>query len=138
MLRSTALTRWAIVGTSALALDAVLFMLAYALVQQAIVANAASSVGVVIYTYLIHHRWSFRSNRSHRSASLRYASTLLLAFAFNTAFIMFALRQGLTPLLAKLATIPVQAPVSFILQSKWVFAGENRRISDAPVEAERL
>lgn len=117
--------RWALTGFSALALDVILFSFAFRLTPNPIVANGLSSLGVIVFTYVLNHSWTFRSDRGHISASLRYSLTLVVAFALNTALVSVGLAHGLSPLLAKLGAIPFQAPASYLMQSRWVFASRK-------------
>lgn len=114
--------KWASIGVLTVAADVAIFRLVYPLTNSVLVANAVSMGASTLFNYLAHHRWSFESNRDHRSAAWRFAAALLLGYIINSVVVKIALLAGATTALAKVLAVPIQAPINFVILNRWVFA----------------
>ena len=129
---ATRFVRWGITGTLTVGLDVILFRSIYPLTESVLFANAISTPVVTAFNYLMHHKWSFQATRGHQSATSRYLATLVAGYLINSALVSIALSLGASPALAKLAAVPVQAPINFLAFNLWVF--HSRQISGRDVE----
>lgn len=87
------------------------------------VVSALCYAGFIVPVYLLHRRYSFRSQAAHRQALPRYmavqASALLLAAAFSY---LLHDRLGLPSLPAGLLVIVLTSGSNYVLLRSWAFA----------------
>lgn len=113
--------KWGAVGGLSAILDAGLFAWLYPGIGSVLLTNIIVIPTVTAVGYMLNHYWSFESTRTHSGAIPRFLINLGFYFLLNTFLVWLGLLCGLPPALAKLATIPIQAPINFIILNHWVF-----------------
>lgn len=113
--------KWASVGGLSATLDAGLFGFLYPSIKSVVLTNFIVIPLVTALGYTLNHLWSFESTRRHKGAILRFVINLAFYFTLNSGLVWVGLQFGLHPSLAKLATIPIQAPINFFILNRWVF-----------------
>lgn len=119
--------KWGITGTLTVALDVLLFRSLYPMTHSVLLANSIGMPLSTSFNYLIHHHWSFQASRGHGAATPRFLVALLFGYLLNSTIVKIALESGATPAFAKLAAVPLQAPINFIILYRWVFHDAVRR-----------
>ena len=127
LLINESLVRWFIVGCATVALDTSIFVGMYHLTNRAVISNLISGTIATCCNYLAHYYWSFRTERTHTQSTIIYLVTFFFFLFLGTTVIKHLLDSGVPPLLAKLGTAAVIAPMSFLLMKFVTF----KRGSDA-------
>lgn len=127
LLLNESLVRWFIVGCATVALDTSIFVGMYHLTNRAVISNLISGTIATCCNYLAHYYWSFRTERTHTQSTIIYLVTFFFFLFLGTTVIKHLLDSGVPPLLAKLGTAAVIAPMSFLLMKFVTF----KRGSDA-------
>ena len=113
--------RWAAVGAVTMALDIGIFSTATAQNWSAASANLVAIPVSTAFNYAAHHSWSFKSSQPHTSTLPKFLANLAFLYASNTVLVSTLLNFGLTPALSKIATMPVQIPLNYLVLRRWVF-----------------
>ncbi|WIV52183.1 GtrA family protein [Marivivens sp. LCG002] len=88
-----------------------------------ILANCLGFTSSFVISYFGHRRFSFRSDRPHRSAIPKYAVTAGSGFSANTLTVYALIRYfGAEHLFYILIGISVGAAVVFVASKYWAFA----------------
>jgi putative flippase GtrA len=134
MADSATLHRWAQrfvgflgVGAIATALQYLILLLGVeAFGASPVVASAVGFTVSAVANYLLNYRYTFRSERSHGSAALRFA-IVATAGLLLTALMMEVLahRAGLPYLWAQVLTTGVVLACNFVAHALWSFAKES-------------
>lgn len=119
--------KWASVGALSAILDAGLFGIIYPSIKSVVLTNFIVIPLVTALGYALNHQWSFQSNRRHRGAIFRFGINLAFYFALNSLLVWLGLKLGMHPSVAKLATVPIQAPLNFVILNHWVFGEKKSR-----------
>jgi putative flippase GtrA len=88
-------------------------------------AVAASTVGAIagaLVNYVLNHRWTFASDRTHEHALPRFAAVALAGIAIN-AIVMGTMLSlvGVHYLVAQIVATGVVFVVSFLVNRAWTF-----------------
>jgi putative flippase GtrA len=116
------LIRFAAVGL----LTAAIYVLVLAFIAERFgkpaLGAAAAYVLAVAFNYWAHYAWTYQTNRSHKSAGMRYVILAVLIFCTNvgaTAIMPELLNISYVVVQGMLATLAIV--VSFIVQGFWVY-----------------
>lgn len=83
-------------------------------------ASACAFVVAVLNSYVLNGRWTFRA----RGSLVRYMAVQLTGLGLNVGLVTVAVvGLGIAHLLAQMVAIPPVSVVTFILASRFVFAG---------------
>lgn len=115
--------RFGIVGLGA---TAVHYVTAVALVQlfafNLYVANILAFLTAFLSSFWMHHRWTFKSQRSLASAGPRFLAVALTGFACSNIGLMLAVHFGIgSPYLLFVISVLVVPAVTFTLSKIWAF-----------------
>lgn len=85
--------------------------------------SALCYAALVLPTYLLHRRFSFRSGASHRQALPRYIAVQVLGvlLAATFSFIAYGL-LGQAPFVASVLVAGLTAAATFLIMRLWAFA----------------
>jgi putative flippase GtrA len=119
--------RYAVVGVLGTAIH---FGFLAALVElggvDAVVASGAGFIAALIASYVLNHRWTFRSVRDHRTAFLRYAMVCGLGITVNSLIMHVSVHIfGLWYILGQTLVVVVVPPLNFVLSRAWAFRGAS-------------
>lgn len=79
--------------------------------------------GFIVPVYLLHRRYSFRSNVAHSRALPRYVAVQLASLGLATLFSFVAYGVvGLPTLAAAVVVITLTSGLNFLVLSRWAFA----------------
>jgi putative flippase GtrA len=115
------LWRWALVGVTTTIIDYVIFISVYSVITSVLIANFISGLISISFNYSAHYFWSFKSQTDHTKTGMKYLINLISFWTLNTLMLKALISAGLDPKLAKLAPIPIIAPLSFVTLRYFVF-----------------
>ncbi len=113
--------RWAIVGTSTVVIDYLIFIGMYSVVASVLVANSLAGLLSIIFNYIAHYSWSFKSENDHGKSGIKFLINLLVFWGLGTLLLKGLITAGVDPKIAKLIPIPFVAPLSFLSLKFFVF-----------------
>ena len=113
--------RWAIVGTSTVVIDYLIFIGMYSMITSVLVANFLAGLISIIFNYIAHYSWSFKSKNDHGKSGIKFLINLLIFWSLGTLLLKGLITAGIDPKIAKLIPIPFIAPLSFLSLKFFVF-----------------
>jgi putative flippase GtrA len=113
--------KWAVVGLFSAVLDIVLFRWLYEITHSVLVSNLVSQTVVVSIGFTLNNIWAFKASQKIRESLPRFFITLGFNYIFNSALVWMFLKCGFSPTWAKVLSIPIQAPFTFLILDVWVF-----------------
>jgi putative flippase GtrA len=124
--------RFNISSLLAVAIDNSVFVLMQLMGWTVLASLAAARLGSGGVNYLLNKRFVFRSDRSHRTAALLYAATVLALGACSYALIgLLQSHLGMNVFAAKILAETALYFASFSVQKEIVFATRSRPGADA-------
>ena len=123
--RYGSLWRWALVGVTTTVVDYVIFISIYSVITSVLVANFFAGLVSIGFNYSAHYFWSFKSQKDHTKAGLKYLINLITFWSISTLLLKILITSGIDPKIAKLMPIPIIAPLSFISLRFFVFKKAN-------------
>ena len=114
-LLSKSSARWFIVGSATFLIDTALFLLAFSLTDIVIASNLFSGAIATLFNYLSHYHWSFASDRKHHQSTAIYIFFFFTFLATGTSIINFLIERNVLPIVAKVGTAAIIAPISFFI-----------------------
>ena len=112
--------RYSVVGLSTLILDQSLFLIIYRFNKSIIMTNILSTSLTLIYNYISHRVFTFKSTSNFLRTSLLYLIVLILNISIGTALVHFLFLSGFNIFLSKLISILILLPLTFN-SSKFIF-----------------
>ena len=113
--------RWAIVGVSTFIIDYSIFIVLYGPVSSVFLANFIAGAVGTTYNYVMHHKWTFKSNEDHSRSGIKYLLTLVFWWFVGTSILKFLIVAGLDPRLAKFIPVLVVTPFNYFVLNFLVF-----------------
>ena len=113
--------RWAIVGTTTVVIDYLIFIGMYSVITSVLVANFLAGLFSITFNYLAHYFWSFKSKSDHGKSGVKFLINLLVFWGLGTLLLKGLITAGIDPKIAKLIPIPFVAPLSFLSLKFFVF-----------------
>jgi putative flippase GtrA len=113
--------RWAIVGTTTVLIDYLIFIGMYSVITSVLVANFLAGLFSITFNYLAHYFWSFKSEADHGKSGSKYLLNLIIFWSLGTLLLKGLITAGIDPKIAKLIPIPFIAPLSFLSLKFFVF-----------------
>ena len=117
------LVRFGVVGLATAALYSAVLACGRSLAGLSLPVSGALAYSLALpFNYLVHRRWTFRSDRAHADALPRFAVNFVVGLAINAAFLASARHAGPTQVAAvQLAAMPCLSVTSYLLMATWVF-----------------
>lgn len=119
--------RWAIVGATTFIIDYSLFILLYDQIGSVFIANFFAGVVATSFNYLMHHRWTFKSEEDHSRSTLKYLLTLIFWWFVGTSILKGLIVSGLDPRLAKFIPVIIVTPFNYFVLNYLVFKRSSTR-----------
>ena len=119
--------RWAIVGVTTFIIDYSLFILFYSKIVSVFVANFFAGVVATSFNYLMHHRWTFKSDEDHSRSTIKYLLTLIFWWFVGTSILKGLIVSGLDPRLAKFIPVIIVTPFNYFVLNFLVFKRKTTR-----------
>ena len=116
-----AMLRWAAVGITTTAIDYLLFITLFGPIDSVFIANLIAAVFATSFNYLIHHRWTFKSNQEHSRSGVKYLINLIFWWLISSSIIKTLVEAGVDPRVAKLVPFVFIVPVNYFVLNKIVF-----------------
>ena len=113
--------RWASVGIITALIDYIIFVTMYSAVTSVLIANFCSGLLSIIFNYLAHYFWSFRSEVNHLKSGAKFFINLIVIWSLSTLLLNFLINEGIEPKFAKLIPMLLVAPLSFISMRFFVY-----------------
>jgi putative flippase GtrA len=113
--------RWALVGTTTVIIDYLIFISMYSVITSVLIANFCAGLISITFNYLAHYFWSFKSQADHSNSGLKYLLNLIIFWSAGTLLLKVLITAGIDPKIAKLIPIPFIAPLSFLSLKFYVF-----------------
>ena len=113
--------RWALVGTTTVIIDYLIFISMYSVITSVLIANFCAGLFSITFNYLAHYFWSFKSQADHSKSGIKYLLNLVIFWSAGTLLLKVLITAGIDPKIAKLIPIPFIAPLSFLSLKFYVF-----------------
>ena len=113
--------RWASVGMITAVIDYIIFITMYSVVTSVLIANFCSGLLSIIFNYLAHYFWSFRSEVNHLKSGAKFFINLIVIWSLSTLLLNILINEGIEPKFAKLIPMLFVAPLSFISMRFFVY-----------------
>ena len=113
--------RWALVGIITAVIDYVIFVTMYSVVTSVLIANFCSGLLSIIFNYLAHYFWSFKSEVNHLKSGAKFFINLIVIWSLSTLLLNILINEGIEPKFAKLIPMLFVAPLSFISMRFFVY-----------------
>ena len=113
--------RWASVGIITAVIDYIIFVTMYSVVTSVLIANFCSGLVSIIFNYLAHYFWSFRSEVNHLKSGAKFFINLIVIWSLSTLLLNILITEGIEPKFAKLIPMLFVAPLSFISMRFFVY-----------------
>ena len=117
--------RWGTVGLFTTAVDYLIFIYLYGLINSVFLANLISSSTATSINYYSHHRWTFKSNQNHSKSGVKYLLNLAFWWLVSTSIIKALVVLNIDPKIAKLVPLVVIVPVNYFVLNYLVFKKKN-------------
>ena len=119
--------RWAIVGVTTFAIDYSIFLLLYGPISSVFIANFFAGVVATSFNYVMHHRWTFKSEELHSRSTFKYLLTLVFWWFVGTSILKVLIVSGLDPRLAKFVPVLIVTPFNYFVLNHLVFKRRTTR-----------
>jgi putative flippase GtrA len=116
------LIRWAVVGTITTAIDYLIFIALYMPTKSVFGANLVAAITATAFNYLMHHRWTFRSNQQHTISGVKYLVNLGFWWLTSSLIIKSLISVGIDARVAKLMPLIFIVPVNYFVLNRIVFS----------------
>lgn len=113
--------RWAIVGVTTFIIDYSIFVFLYGRIDSVFLSNFLAGVLATSFNYLMHHRWTFKSQENHSRSTIKYLLTLLFWWVVGTSILKVLIVSGLDPRLAKFIPVFIVTPFNYFVLNYLVF-----------------
>jgi len=117
--------RWGTVGILTTALDYLLFVNLYGLINSVFIANLISASISTSINYFTHHRWTFKTNQNHSNSGAKYLLNLIFWWLVSTSVIKVLVELDIDPKIAKLAPLVFIVPINYFVLNFIVFKRKN-------------
>jgi putative flippase GtrA len=117
--------RWGTVGLLTTALDYLLFVNLYGLINSVFLANLISASISTSINYFTHHRWTFKTNQNHSKSGAKYLLNLSFWWLVSTSIIKALVVLDIDPKVAKLAPLVLIVPINYFVLNFIVFKRKN-------------
>jgi putative flippase GtrA len=117
--------RWGIVGILTTALDYLLFVNLYGLINSVFIANLISASIATSINYFTHHRWTFKTNQNYSNSGAKYLLNLIFWWLVSTSVIKVLVELDIDPKVAKLTPLVLIVPINYFVLNFIVFKRKN-------------
>ena len=116
------LIRWGVVGTTTTAIDYLIFIALYMPTKSVFGANLVAAITATTFNYLMHHKWTFRSNQQHAISGVKYLVNLSFWWLTSSLIIKSLIAVGIDARVAKLVPLIFIVPVNYFVLNRIVFS----------------
>lgn len=120
-IRNRTILRWAMVGFLTFLVDYVTFLAFYSNLKNVIYSNFFAALFSLLFNYLLHFFWTFKSQSSYYNSGTRYLLNLFVFWILSTTLLSFFISAGIEAKIAKFIPITIIAPLSFLSLKYIVF-----------------
>ena len=113
--------RWGTVGLLTTALDYLLFVNLFSLINSVFIANLISASISTSINYFTHHRWTFKTNQNHSKSGAKYLLNLSFWWLVSTSIIKALVVLDMDPKVAKLVPLVLIVPINYFVLNFIVF-----------------
>lgn len=123
-------SRWLMVASATVLIDTIVFTMIFNELNKVLLSNLVSGSISAIFGYLMHHKFTFRSNESHKHSGTKYFLILFLFWCVNTISVKIIIIISSEPSFSKILVAFVQAPISYFILSHKVFYSSELNSQD--------
>jgi len=113
--------RWAVVGLSTTLIDYLIFISLYSWSRSVFFSNLISASVATSINYLLHHRWTFKSDLNYTKSGIRYLVNLIIWWFMSSSIIKYLIVLNVDAKIAKLAPLLIIVPVNYFVLNHLVF-----------------
>jgi putative flippase GtrA len=113
--------RWAAVGITTTAIDYTIFIVLYGATDSVFGSNLFAATIATTFNYLMHHRWTFKSNQQYAASGVKYLLNLTFWWILSSSIIKMLVVLGVDVKFAKLAPLIFIVPINYFVLNKVVF-----------------
>ena len=113
--------RWAAVGSTSTAIDYTMFVMLYEATNSVFGSNLFAATTATSFNYLMHHRWTFKSNQKHTRSGVKYLLNLIFWWIISSSIIKMLVDLGVDVKIAKLAPLVFIVPINYFVLNKVVY-----------------
>jgi len=113
--------RWAVVGLSTTLIDYLIFISLYSWSRSVFFSNLISASVATSINYLLHHRWTFKSDLNYTKSGIRYLVNLIFWWFMSSSIIKYLIVLNVDAKIAKLAPLLIIVPVNYFVLNHLVF-----------------
>ena len=115
------LIRWVIVGTTTTVIDYLIFIVLYMQTKSVFFANLVATIAAITFNYVMHYKWTFRSQQQHTSSGFKYLLNLSFWWLTSSLIIKSLVVVGIDVRIAKLVPLIFIVPVNYFMLNRIVF-----------------
>ena len=115
------LIRWVIVGTTTTVIDYLIFIFLYMQTKSVFFANLVATIAAITFNYVMHYKWTFRSQQQHTSSVFKYLLNLSFWWLTSSLIIKSLVMVEIDVRIAKLVPLIFIVPVNYFMLNRIVF-----------------
>lgn len=115
------LIRWVIVGTTTTVIDYLIFIFLYMQTKSVFFANLVATIAAITFNYVMHYKWTFRSQQQHTSSGFKYLLNLSFWWLTSSLIIESLVMVEIDVRIAKLVPLIFIVPVNYFMLNRIVF-----------------
>lgn len=115
------LIRWVIVGTTTTVIDYLIFIFLYMQTKSVFFANLVATIAAITFNYVMHYKWTFRSQQQHTSSGFKYLLNLSFWWLTSSLIITSLVMVEIDVRIAKLVPLIFIVPVNYFMLNRIVF-----------------
>ena len=115
------LIRWVIVGTTTTVIDYLIFIFLYMQTKSVFFANLVATIAAITFNYVMHYKWTFRSQQQHTSSGFKYLLNLSFWWLTSSLIIKSLVMVEIDVRIAKLVPLIFIVPVNYFMLNRIVF-----------------
>ena len=115
------LIRWVIVGTTTTVIDYLIFIVLYMQTKSVFFANLVATIAAITFNYVMHYKWTFRSQQQHTSSGFKYLLNLSFWWLTSSLIIKSLVMVEIDVRIAKLVPLIFIVPVNYFMLNRIVF-----------------
>ena len=118
------LIRWVIVGTTTTVIDYLIFIFLYMQTKSVFFANLVATIAAITFNYVMHYKWTFRSQQQHTSSGFKYLLNLSFWWLTSSLIIKSLVMVEIDVRIAKLVPLIFIVPVNYFMLNRIVFTNK--------------
>lgn len=118
---STTFVKWVVVGGTSLLIEIGGFAISFKFLQSILLANLVAVTLSTTFNYTLHYFWTFKSIDRHGRVVFKYYSSVFFLWILSSFLIQTLTENYFEPVLAKIITLGLMLPLSYIILRFFVY-----------------